>query len=91
MGLPLFKYSAESTGGASTSPEREGHAVCAEYRIGHIDRIPLGDFGGVIAARYDEPEGGFLHIGYRRGTRGVLDTREVKRFWGRIYLWARPK
>ena len=58
MGLPLFRYSAESTGGSFsiTSKEGEGTRVCAVYHIGHIDRIPLGDFAELGDIPFTEPE-----------------------------------
>ncbi len=89
MGLPLFKYSAESTGGCfSISSEKgKGTSVCAEYRIGHIDRMPLGDLGGVVLQMIAmNPQTDFLVTVECDGKKGVLDTREIKEILGEIPL-----
>ncbi len=85
MGLPLFKYSAESAGGSFSiaSQKGKGTKVCAQYRIGHIDRMPLGDFGGVVLQLVTmNPKVDFC-ISVTDGEHsGVLDTREVKSVLG---------
>ena len=89
MGLPLFRYSAESTGGSFsiTSKVGEGTRVCALYHIGHIDRIPLGDFGGVALQLVTmNPNTDFV-ISVKdedAGQAGVLDTREFRAELGDI-------
>lgn len=89
MGLPLFRYSAESTGGSFsiTSKVGEGTRVCALYHIGHIDRIPLGDFGGVALQLITmNPNTDFV-ISVKdedAGQAGVLDTREFRAELGDI-------
>lgn len=89
MGLPLFRYSAESTGGSfSISSEvGEGTRVFAEYHIGHIDRIPLGDFGGVALQLITmNPNTDFVFAVKEEdgGREGVLDTREFREALGDI-------
>lgn len=85
MGLPLFKYSAESAGGSFSVASRkgEGTEVCADYRISHIDRMPLGDFGGValqLVTMNPRVDFRFFVSDGERG--GVLDTREVREVLG---------
>ncbi len=52
LGIPLFKLSAEQTGGTfSLSTELgKGTTVCAEYVCSSIDRPPVGDMPGTITA-----------------------------------------
>ena len=87
MGLPLFKYSAESTGGRFDirSEKGKGTRVCAEYRIGHIDRIPLGDFGGVILQLVTMNTGVDFVVTVRsEEAEGELDTRAFREVLGDI-------
>jgi hypothetical protein len=52
LGLPLLKDSAEMAAGSFNvvSEPGKGTEVRASFEIEHIDRIPLGDFSGTIAA-----------------------------------------
>ena len=87
MGLPLFKYSAESTGGKFSirSEKGKGTCVCAEYRIGHIDRIPLGDLGGVVLQLVTMNEGVDFVVTVRsEEAEGELDTRAFREVLGDI-------
>ncbi len=89
MGLPLFRYSAESTGGRFEirSEKGKGTEVFAEYRIGHIDRMPLGDFGGVVLQLITmNPQVDFLVTVECLDQKGALDTREIKEILGEIPL-----
>ncbi len=85
MGVPLFKYSAESAGGSFSLRSKVGEGTCvtATYKISHVDRMPLGDFGGVALQLVTmNPQTDFLFT-VRCGEReGVLDTREVKEILG---------
>lgn len=85
MGLPLFRYSAESAGGSFRieSEEGKGTFVAAEYEIGHIDRMPLGDFGGVALQLITMNPGVDFVIAAENGVRsGSLDTRELREILG---------
>ena len=87
MGIPLFKYSAESTGGSFgiRSVKGEGTYIFAEYVIGHIDRMPLGDFGGVVLQLVTmNPQVDFTVTVKCGEEEGVLDTREIKEILGDI-------
>lgn len=50
LGVPFFKYAAESTGGSFTivSEAGTGTKVTADFVLSHIDRMPLGDISGTI-------------------------------------------
>ena len=52
MGIPLFKMAAEMAGGSFriSSKKGEGTSLLGEFQLSHIDRPPLGDMAGTIAA-----------------------------------------
>ena len=85
MGLPLFKYSAESAGGSFQirSEKGKGTQVCATYRISHVDRMPLGDYGGVVLRLVTmNPQVNFRFIAGDGERSGTLDTRELREVLG---------
>ena len=85
MGLPLFKFSAESAGGTFSirSEKGKGTEVVATYRIGHVDRMPLGDFGGVVLQLVTmNPQVDFVFTAQSGETTGKLDTRELREILG---------
>ena len=85
MGLPLFKFSAESAGGTFSirSEKGKGTEVTATYRIGHVDRMPLGDFGGVVLQLVTmNPHTDFVFTAQNGETVGKLDTRELREILG---------
>ena len=92
MGVPLFKYSAESAGGTFSirSEVGKGPCVTATYKISHVDRMPLGDFGGVALQLVTMNPATDYCIRVTDGSReGVLDTREIKEIRGKTFLSAR--
>jgi hypothetical protein len=52
LGLSLFRAAAEQAGGGLSIIPREGGGtiVRATMKLSHIDRAPLGDFAGTLAA-----------------------------------------
>ncbi len=52
MGIPLFKMAAEMAGGSFeiSSRKGEGTSLRAVFQLSHIDRPPLGDMAGTVAA-----------------------------------------
>lgn len=52
LGIPLIRMAAELTGGAFgiQSEKGVGTRLEASFTIGHIDRIPIGDIAGTMAA-----------------------------------------
>ena len=94
MGLPLFKYSAESAGGSFhiESEEGKGTLVEAEYQIGHVDRMPLGDFGGVALQLVTmNPETDFVISAESEEGKGVLDTRQMREILGEDIPLSAPE
>lgn len=81
LGVPLFKMSAELTGGSFhiDSMVGNGTTVTAEYHLGHIDLMPIGDMTSTMLSLI----GMNTHIDftytYRVGPYSFcLDTREVR-------------
>lgn len=52
LGIPLFKESAERAGGSLDirSQKGRGTRIEADFRISHIDRLPLGEITDTITA-----------------------------------------
>lgn len=50
LGIPFFKYAAESTGGSFSISSKLGQGTClsAHFAFSHIDRMPLGDIVSTI-------------------------------------------
>lgn len=81
LGIPLFKMAAEMTGGSFgiASAVGKGTQVTAEFNLGHIDCVPLGDMCSTVCAlirmnpdldfrySYSVDEGSF-----------TVDTRELR-------------
>ena len=89
MGIPLFKFSAERAGGSFDirSEKGKGTLVTAQYSVGHVDRMPLGDFGGVVLQLVTmNPAVDFYVLAKNGESEGVLDTREMREVLGDIPL-----
>ncbi len=87
MGIPLFRLSAEQTGGnlQITSkhfeeyPDSHGTTVTATFNKNHIDCAPLGDIvSSVTTLIQGHPEVDFLFNHYLDGECISLDTREIR-------------
>ncbi len=89
LGIPLFKASAEQSGGSFdiSSQKGFGTTVTARYQIDHIDRPPLGDMAGIItdmSAAYPKTE---IQLLIESGNRQfVFNSREVSETLGEVPL-----
>lgn len=89
LGIPLFKASAEQSGGSFgiASQKGAGTKVTARFEPGHIDRPALGDLAGVItdmsAAAPDMEIKLVLENG---GNKFVYDSQEVRQTLGEVPL-----
>ncbi len=92
MGLPLFKYHTELTGGKLqiNSVEGKGTEVTANLSFSHFDRQPLGDIVGVliilIAAN---PAVDFIYTHVTDHGEYTFSTRETKEYLGVNTLYER--
>ena len=87
LGVPFFKYAAESTGGSFSIESRlgEGTEVTAVFVLSHIDRMPLGDITSTIHTLIVyHPETDFLYRYCYDGTAFTLDTREFRQILGDV-------
>jgi len=81
LGLPLLKQNAERTGGSFNlqSSPGDGTMVDAVFIYSNIDRLPLGDIGGVIALLASaNPLLDFTYLHKTDADTFIFDTREVK-------------
>jgi len=80
LGIPLFKASAERSGGSFEidSAKEIGTVVTAVFRISHIDRPPLGDLSGVIADMAAANPSVEIELSLNNGERQfVYNSREI--------------
>lgn len=81
MGIPLFMAAANACDGELdiTSKEGVGTRMDVTFRLGHIDRAPLGDMAGTMQTLISgSPEIDFLYRHTKNGQEFVLDTREIR-------------
>jgi hypothetical protein len=87
MGIPLFKFAAEQTGGSlkieskhfSSFPDDHGTTVTAHFYKNHIDFTPLGDLPSTVTTLIQgHPDVDFVF--YHKTVSGEvsLDTRELR-------------
>ena len=87
MGIPLFKFAAEQTGGKLTItsrhfesyPDSHGTCVFATFYKNHIDFTPLGDvISTVVTLIQGHPEVDFFYQHSVLGKTVSLDTRDLR-------------
>ncbi len=89
LGIPLFKASAEQSGGSFeiTSQKEVGTVVTAVFTINHIDRPPLGDLSGVIADMAAANPSVEIVLNLNNSEKQfVFNSREVSRILGEVPL-----
>ncbi len=87
LGVPFFKYAAESTGGSFEirSEPGVGTVVTAVFVLSHIDRMPLGDITSTIHTLVVyHPDTDFLYRYSYNGHSFTLDTREFRQILGDV-------
>ena len=81
LGVPLFKMSAEQTGGSFsiTSEIGRGTETRASYVKSHVDMTPLGDINSTISILIRcNPDIDFVYTRSTDGGSFTLDTRELR-------------
>jgi len=89
LGIPLFKASAEATGGylSIKSEKNKGTIVEALFYTDHIDCLPLGKPEETMAALiFLNPEINFVYIHEINNNKFCLDTREVHEILGGVNI-----
>lgn len=87
LGIPFFKQAALITGGnfSITSNSGVGTTIQAEFRLSHIDRMPLGDINSTIHTLIiTNKQVDFLYTYEFDGRAYHLDTREFREILGDI-------
>ncbi len=87
LGVPFFKYAAESVGGSFDicSTVGVGTTVRATFVLSHIDRMPLGDITATIhnLIVYHAEIDFLYHYAYNEKS-FTLDTREFREILGEV-------
>lgn len=81
MGIPLFRQTAQQSGGdlMIESQPGKGTKVVTSLQHDHIDRPVLGDIAGVVSLiAGSNPEKDFIYKHHVNGNEYIFDTREVK-------------
>lgn len=89
LGIPFFKYAAESTGGSFhiESEPGKGTTVTAVFGLSHIDRMPLGDMNATIHNLIVyHPDTDFVYTYTYNNASFTLDTRQMREILGAIPL-----
>lgn len=89
LGIPLFKAGAEAAGGSFEirSKPGAGTTVQAAYGLSHIDRPPLGDLAGTLAAlALANPQIDFFFEAGRGEKKFICDTAQIKETLGGVPL-----
>ena len=89
MGIPLFKLSAEQTGGYFdiTSELGKGTEVTAVFKTDSVDFTPLGDMCSTVVMLITmNTDRDFIYKKAVDGNEFVLDTRELKNILGEVPL-----
>ena len=87
LGVPFFKYAAESTGGSFSidSQTGRGTTVTALFVLSHIDRMPLGDINSTIHTLIVyHPETDFVYTYGYNDKAFTLDTRQFREILGDV-------
>lgn len=94
LGVPFFKMAAELAGGdfSIESTPGVGTTTRASFRIGHIDRMPLGDLAGTMSSLVGpSPEIDFVLRVEMDGETFAMDTREFRAVLGEGVSLSEPE
>ena len=89
LGVPLFKLSAEQTGGSFDiqSEKGVGTKTTASYVPSHMDMTPLGDINDTVKILIQcNPDIDFVFIHSTDNGSFTLDTRELREVLGDVSL-----
>lgn len=89
LGVPLFKLSAEQTGGSFDiqSEKGVGTVTTASYVKSHVDMTPLGDINDTVRILIQcNPDIDFVFIRSTDHGSFTLDTRELREVLGDVSL-----
>lgn len=87
LGIPFFKYAAQSTGGSFQIQSQlgAGTTVTAVFCLSHIDRMPLGDINSTIHTLIVyHPDIDFFYTYAYQDASFTLDTRQFREILGDV-------
>ena len=93
LGIPMFKASAEASGGKleMISQKGKGTTLLALFIDSHIDCLPLGKMEETIAALiFMNPEVDFVYTHENNCRQFLLDTRQIREVIGEVNI-AEPE
>jgi anti-sigma regulatory factor (Ser/Thr protein kinase) len=82
LGLPMFSQAAKKADGSFSVESKvgEGTKVSVHFKLGHIDRQPLGDMANTMVTLIaGNPDVDFVYTHQRMESTYELDTSEIKR------------
>lgn len=89
LGIPMFKASAEATGGKMQidSQKGKGTTLLALFKSEHIDCIPFGKIEETLTALiFMNPEVDFVYTHENGDKRFCLDTRQIREILGEVSI-----
>ena len=89
LGVPLFKLSAEQTGGSFDIQSKKGvgTTTTASYVKSHVDMTPLGDINSTVKILIQcNPQIDFVYTCTTDNGSFTLDTRELREVLGDVSL-----
>ena len=89
LGVPLFKLSAEQTGGSFDIQSKKGvgTTTTANYVKSHVDMTPLGDINSTVKILIQcNPDIDFVYTCTTDNGSFSLDTRELRKVLGDVSL-----
>lgn len=89
LGIPLLRQQALDTDGhfEISSKPGVGTSVCADFRMSHLDRPPIGDIASTVVSLISaSPDIRYVYTHKTDSGSFVLDTDEVKEQLGDISL-----
>ena len=89
LGIPLFRASAEASGGTMeiTSQKGTGTTVQAVFHSSHIDCLPMGRMEDTMTALiFCNPDVEFVYTHTFRGRQFLLNTCEVRQHLGGVSI-----
>ena len=89
LGLPLLEAAARRCEGnlSIDSQPGKGTRITTTFRYDHIDRAPMGDMAGtLITLIMGNTEVDFVYSHHIDGKNFDLDTREIKKELGALYM-----
>lgn len=89
LGIPFFRMAAQLSGGDLDIQSRvgEGTTVTATFGLTSIDRMPLGDMNGTVAALVQcNPRIDWVYTRKKDGREMVMDTRQFREILGEVPL-----